>query len=166
MRARQFIQWENEYKCFGQCWVFVIQNASLLSVVSCTENGAWRRSHLELRPFLFTSFASFPALNRGRIFLLRFPLCNFLFGKNLCQLHHQDWINQIFPKFIYIYIWLVLLSFSSLGRWVAINFTQGIPREQIIILLNYTSQGILRFHGPTWLFSSLCQLNIRAKTPS
>ena len=125
MRARQFIQWENEYKCFGQCWVFVVQNASLLSVVSCTENGAWRRSHLELRPFLFTSFASFPALNRGRIFLLRFPLCNFLFGKNLCQLHHQDWINQIFPKFIYIYIWLVLLSFSSLGRWVAIDFTQG-----------------------------------------
>ena len=32
-------------------------------------------------------------------FLLRFPLCNFLFGKNLCQFYHQHWINMILPKF-------------------------------------------------------------------
>ena len=160
MRARQFIQWENEYKCFGQCWVFVVQNASLLSVVSCTENGAWRRSHLELRPrFLFTSFASFPALNRGRIFLLRFPLCNFLFGKNLCQLHQSNFSQ------IHIHIYMTGSSFV-LKSWKMSSNRFHPGSKLLLLLLNCTSQAILRFHEPTWLSSSLIQLNFRAKTPS
>ena len=51
--------------------------------------------------------------------------CDFHFAIFFLAKISANCTNQIFPKFIYIYIWLVLLSFSSLGRWVAIDFTQG-----------------------------------------
>ena len=165
MCARQFIQWENEYKCFGQCWVFVVQNASLLSVVSCTENGAWRRSHLELRPFLFTSFASFPALNRGRIFLLRFPLCNFLHIWQKSLPIASSRLNQSNFSQIHIHIYMTGSSFV-LKSWKMSSNKFHPGSKLLLLLLNCTSQAILRFHEPTWLSSSLIQLNFRAKTPS
>ena len=47
-------------------------------------------------------FLLLPALHHlisTQSILLRFPFCNFPFGKNMCQLYHQHWINIILPKF-------------------------------------------------------------------
>ena len=80
--------------------------------------------------------------------------CDFHFAIFYLAKISANWINQVFSQ-IHIHIYMTGSSFVlKSGKMSSNRFHPG--SKLLLFLLNLTSQAILRFHEPTWLFSFLC----------
>ena len=90
---KQNIQHTGEYSDEVISWGIWKVNAHRIFVVVCTDF-CKRKEHGSnfILSYDNSYFLVLPALHHlisAESFSMRFPLCNFVFGKNLCQLYHQ-----------------------------------------------------------------------------